>query len=226
MTRPQRIEIWVWLVMTMTSMAIFLIWPTFDLWVSGLFYSPDVGFIASQWPWVHAWHMSIPWVGRLILIAGFIALVFRRRFLSYPKRRQIVSLLICMVAGLWLIMHVGFKDNWGRARPSEVTEFGGIQTYSSPLVPSQACAQNCSFMSGHAGTGFVLIAWGALAGTRTRRRWLLIGWLTGLTLGGIRIAQGGHFFGDVVFGGLMLWACAFCTRWIYIRWRHSNQPTR
>jgi lipid A 4'-phosphatase len=74
-------------------------------------------------------------------------------------------------------------------------------------------------MSGHAGTGFVLIAVGALATTRTRRRWIAIGWTAGLLLGFIRMAQGGHFLGDVLFGGLLLWGCAWAIRWCYVRWR-------
>lgn len=222
MTPSQRLETKIWFTLTFSLITLYTIWPQFDLWFSSWFYKPDVGFIASEWPWVHAWHMSIPWVGRAMLITALLLLFLRHRLLTVQNQRKVISLLICMVLGLWLIMHEGFKDNWGRARPSEITEFGGPKTYSSPLVPSKACQQNCSFMSGHAGTGFVLISLGALATKRTRRRWLIIGWLVGATLGAIRIAQGGHFFGDVVFGGLMLWSCAIGTRWLYIRKRHAH----
>jgi lipid A 4'-phosphatase len=74
-------------------------------------------------------------------------------------------------------------------------------------------------MSGHAGTGFVLMTLGALATTRTRRRWIAIGWTAGLILGFVRMAQGGHFLGDVLFGGLLMWGCAWATRGCYVRWR-------
>lgn len=226
MTRPQRQEVLTWFTFLLISIGAYLLWPDLDLWIAKQFYSPSVGFTASTWPWVHAWHMSVPWVGRVILIVTALLLIFWRKTLSLTNQRKLTSLLMCMVVGLWLIMHVGFKDHWGRARPSELVEFGGLQLYSSPLIPSNACEQNCSFMSGHAATGFVLIAWGALATTRIRRRWIAIGWGLGLGLGVIRIAQGGHFLGDVIFGGLLLWACAFAYRWLYIRKRYHSRRKR
>jgi len=219
MTRPQRREVQTWLALTLICMAVYRVWPELDLHVALWFYTPGLGFDAARWPWVHAWHMSVPWAGRSMLLVGVLLLVFGQSVMTPATRRKTYGLLVGLVVGLWLIMHVGFKDNWGRARPSEISAMGGSHTYSSPLVPSTACDTNCSFMSGHAGTGFVLIGLGALATTRTRRRWLAIGWAAGWVLGLIRIAQGGHFLGDVLFGGLLLWGCAWATRWTYVRCR-------
>lgn len=219
MTLPQRQEVRAWLGLTLTAIGIYLIWPELDLWVAQLFYVPGLGFVADHWAWVPVWHMSVPWAGRLMVVTGLLTLATRRPRLSVAQRRKVASLMVCMLLGLWLVMHVGFKDHWGRARPNEITAFGFTHAYTSPLTPSSACDNNCSFMSGHAGTGFALIAWGALASTRTRRRWLTIGWAAGLTLGLVRMGQGGHFLGDVLFGGLLLWACAWLTRWVYVRWR-------
>jgi membrane-associated PAP2 superfamily phosphatase len=219
MTRPQRHEVQVWLALSLICITVYLVWPTLDLNVARWFYTPDVGFTADQWPWVPTWHMSVPWVGRLMLVCSVFVWAVGRHFTTATTRRKALALTLCLIVGLWLIMHAGFKDNWGRARPSQVSALSGTQTYTSPLIPSSGCERNCSFMSGHAGTGFVLIAIGALATTRTRRRWLAIGWAAGLVLGFIRMAQGGHFLGDVLFGGLLLWGCAWSTRWIYVRWR-------
>lgn len=223
MTTAQRREVRTWFALTLTCIAMYLVWPELDLWVASWFYTPDLGFDADRWPWVHAWHMSVPWVGRAMLLLCLLLLTLGQRKLAPATRRKTWALLASLVVGLWLVMHVGFKDNWGRARPSQVTEFGGTRAYTSPLVPSTACDTNCSFMSGHAGTGFVLIGVGALATSRTRRRWLLIGWLAGLMLGFIRMAQGGHFLGDVLFGGLLLWACSWSTRWCYVHWRKAQK---
>ena len=219
MTRPQRHEVQTWCALTLLCIAVYLVWPELDLWVARWFYTPNVGFDAAQWPWVPVWHMSVPWVGRAMLLACVLMLVFGQRRLTPAMRRTTWALLIGLVVGLWLIMHVGFKDHWGRARPSQISELGGTHPYTSPLVPSSACDTNCAFMSGHAGTGFVLISIGALATTRIRRRWLAMGWAAGLVLGFVRIAQGGHFLGDVLFGGLLLWGCAWFTRWCYVQWR-------
>jgi membrane-associated PAP2 superfamily phosphatase len=219
MTRPQRFETQAWLLLSLICIAVYAVWPELDLRVASWFYTPDVGFDAKQWPWVEAWHMTVPWVGRAMLIGSLLLLAFGQRWTTPAARRQALALAITLVIGLWVILHLGFKDNWGRARPDQITALGGTQAYTSPLVPSSGCDRNCSFMSGHAGTGFVLIAVGALATTRTRRRWLFVGWVAGLGLGWIRMAQGGHFLGDIVFGGLLLWGCAWISRWCYVRWR-------
>ena len=219
MTSPQRREVQAWFALILMCIAVYLVWPDLDLTVARWFHTPSVGFDAVQWPWVHVWHMSVPWLGRGMLVMCVLLMAFGRHWMTPATRRKTFALLACLIVGLWLILHVGFKDNWGRARPSQITALGGTETYTSPLVPSSACDTNCSFMSGHAGTGFVLIAVGALATTRTRRRWIAIGWTTGLVLGYVRMAQGGHFLGDVLFGGLLLWGCAWLTRWCYVQWR-------
>jgi len=219
MTSPQRHEVQAWLALTLICIAVYLVWPDLDLSVASWFYTPALGFDAAQWPWIDLWHTSVPWVGRSMLLLCVLLLAVGRRWMNPAMRRKTFALFIGLVVGLWLILHVGFKDNWGRARPSQITELGGTQTYTSPLVPTAACDTNCSFMSGHAGTGFVLMTFGALATTRTRRRWIAIGWTAGLILGFVRMAQGGHFLGDVLFGGLLMWGCAWATRWCYVRWR-------
>ena len=219
MTRPQRHEVQTWLGLTLIGIAVYLVWPELDLRVASWFYTPGVGFAADQWSWVPTWHMTVPWVGRFMLVASLLMLALAKRWMTPATRRKAMALSACLILGLWILMHEGFKDHWGRPRPSQITELGGAEAYASPLVPSSACERNCSFMSGHAGTGFVLISLGALATTRTRRRWLAIGWAAGLVLGLIRMAQGGHFLGDVLFGGLLLWGCAWSTRWVYVHWR-------
>lgn len=219
MTHPQRREVQAWFALTLICIAIYALDPELDLRVASWFYTPGSGFDAAHWPWVHAWHMSVPWVGRAMLLGSLLLLAFTPRWMTPTLRRKALALSACLIFGLWLLLHEGFKDNWGRARPSEISELGGTKVYSSPLTPSAACETNCSFMSGHAGTGFVLIGLGALATTRVRRRWIAIGWSAGLILGFIRMAQGGHFLGDVLFGALLLWGCAWSTRWLYVRWR-------
>ncbi|MFN5510218.1 MAG: hypothetical protein ACK49H_03040 [Burkholderiales bacterium] len=53
---------------------------------------------------------------------------------------------------------------------------------------------------------------GAFGAKRRRQRWIAIGWIAGLTLGALRIAQGGHFLGDILFAGLLIWGLTLLTR--------------
>ena len=219
---PARRETRLWLALSMALLLIYLIWPGLDLPLSARFHDPERGFWIDDLPWVRIVHETVPWVGRLLLVGALAVWLATRRSAKARWRRlarPAASLLIGLVLGLGLIAHGVFKEHWGRARPVQITEFGGPSAYTPPWQPASECRRNCSFVSGHAGTGFALIALGALAGTRQRRRWLALGWGAGLLLGALRIAQGGHFLSDVLFCGLLLWGCAIATRALWTRWR-------
>ena len=153
------------------------------------------------------------------MLSGLAWLLGMQRSLPALRRlrRPAAALFLCLTLGLGLLVHGVFKDHWGRARPVQVEAFGGQATFTSPLQPSQACRSNCSFVSGHAGTGFALIAVGTLGCLATRRRWFWIGTLGGAVLGSLRIAQGGHFLSDILFAWLMLWGVSLAIRAVWTR---------
>jgi lipid A 4'-phosphatase len=118
-----------------------------------------------------------------------------------------------------LLVHDGFKDHWGRARPMDVQAFGGSKVYHAPLRPTDQCARNCSFVSGHAAGGFALMAIGMLGSRRTRWRWWRAGMVAGGLVGMARIVEGRHFLGDIVFAGLLIWLVCLLLRelWLGLR---------
>jgi membrane-associated phospholipid phosphatase len=102
------------------------------------------------------------------------------------------------------------KDHWGRARPSQVTEFGGTKTFTPAPLPADQCERNCSFPAGHPAMGFYLLSMAFLVRDQRRRRWAeaaAIG--AGAAIGVVRLAQGGHFLSDVVFAGLLVAAVSW-----------------
>jgi lipid A 4'-phosphatase len=218
-----RRESWLWLALSAALLLFYLAWPDFDLRVSAAFYRADAGgFWVDDLGWVRIWHETVPWAGRLLLLGSLLTWLFARRSRQASVRRlarPAATLLICLVLGLGLLVHGALKEHWGRARPVQVSEFGGQANYTPPWRVATECRRNCSFVSGHAGTGFALIALGALAAPSRRRRWLFAGWGAGLLLGALRIAQGGHFLSDVLFCGLLLWGCSIGTRALWTRWR-------
>lgn len=217
-----RHETRLWLALFAVLLLVYLVWPELDLPVSAVFYRADSGFLVDDLPWVRVVHETVPWVGRLLLAGSALTWLLTRRSRQASVRRlarPAATLLITLVLGLGLLVHGALKEHWGRARPVQVVQFGGQARYTPPWQPASECRRNCSFVSGHAGTGFALIAIGALAAPRRRRRWRLAGWSAGLLLGALRIAQGGHFLSDVLFCGLLLWGCSIATRAIRTRWR-------
>ena len=186
--------------------------PRVDLAVSGLFYDGDHGFfLRDQWL-VRVIYELVPWVTRAVVVGLLLFLLAawtfsRRREFFRKQRRNALYLLLVMAIGPGILVNTVFKDHWGRARPSQVTEFGGGKQFTRPAVPADQCSKNCSFVSGHASVGFYFLA---LAFVLPRRRalWLALGTGLGLGVGLVRIMQGGHFFSDVIFCGIVVYLTA------------------
>lgn len=211
---------WIWLAWTIGLLALFNVWPDLDLAFSAAVHRhPD---LPGRFPWgqalaVQAVYQIVPWVGRVGLLI-VLALVLLPR--TAPRwRRRSMAMLLMLVIGLWLVIHVGLKDQWGRPRPTEVTAFGGVRGFVPAGRPASACERNCSFVSGHAATGFALSAFGLTGSPATRRRWLRIGWGAGLAIGAGRVLQGGHFLSDIVFAGLVMHGAGLALRRAWVVWR-------
>jgi lipid A 4'-phosphatase len=199
--------------------ALFLLAPGVDLWASGLFYRPGDGFFLSQLGLVHALYGSVPWIVAqaigipLLLLLGW----WRGRKIVGIGLRQGVFVLLVLGLGPGLAVNTLLKDHWGRARPSQVVEFGGSQEFTPALLPAAACDRNCSFVSGHAAAGFGLIAFSFLAAGRRRRRAIgTVAVAAGALIGLARMAQGAHFLSDVVFAGFVVCGIAWLLAWAFL----------
>lgn len=222
-----------WLCLALLTAAVtlaFELWPQLDLWVSAWFYHQG-RFEGSQWTWARALYHGTPIVGGallgvavLTLLAAALARLIHRRWVPPARLRQSVFGLLVVLLGVGLLVHDGFKDNWGRARPMDVQAFGGAKTFTPPLRPTDQCDRNCSFVSGHAAGGFALMAIGMLGSRRSRWRWWAAGMVAGCLVGLARIVEGRHFLGDVLFGGLLIWVVCLLLREIWLRLRlYSRQ---
>ena len=152
------------------------------------------------------------------LIFSLTANLVRRSAAIRTRCAQLAFLLTAIVLGPGLIIDVGLKDHWGRARPAQVQEFGGTRQFTPALQPTSECPDNCSFVSGHAAFGYQLIALAYLGDARRRRRWLIIALLAGSLLGLLRIAQGAHFLSDIAFSFFFTWLGSWAA---YLIWRRA-----
>jgi membrane-associated PAP2 superfamily phosphatase len=198
---------------------VFLLWPQCDLWISREFCGADGRFFGNHYALVRASYDAVPWFGRAI---GLLGLVIAMRWWRRPGplgvrwwRRAMVAALLTLLAVGGLVNGV-LKDHWGRARPATVHQFGGPRVFTPAWEPASQCLQNCSFVSGHAATGYALISLGMFGSLATRRRWWLIGMVTGTLIGLGRVAQGGHFASDVVLAGLLVWIACCALRWAWL----------
>jgi lipid A 4'-phosphatase len=201
--------------------ALFLLAPDVDLLASGLFFRPGEGFFLANAAVVRALYLSVPWIvaAEILGIPLLLALGWwRGRAVAGLGLKQGMFVLLVLALGPGLAVNAVLKDHWGRARPSQVTEFGGAQAFTPAPLLATACGKNCSFVSGHASVGFGLIAFAFLAGDRRRRMALTAGAVVaGTAIGLARMAQGEHFASDVVFAGLVVCGVAWLLAWALLQ---------
>jgi lipid A 4'-phosphatase len=211
------------------AVLLFTALPGIDLWFSGLFYHEGSGFFLADWRPVRLLFRSAPYITAalvLFAVAAGASHYFGRRLLGCDARAALY-LVLALALGPGLLVNTILKDHWGRARPSQIVEFGGDKQFTPALVPSRQCDRNCSFSSGHAALGFSLVAFAFLATERRRRRFAVAAALAaGGLLGLARIAQGGHFLSDVVLSGLMVTATSWLLHRIVLAQDWPATPAR
>ncbi len=201
------------------AVAVFETWPQLDLWASGQFYVAR-GFSGIGWWWVWLMYEWSPVAARGLVIAALLVLLvvlIRPGAVARPWVRRAGALVLVAALGVGLLVHNLLKDNWGRPRPVLTQDFGGLHPFQRALMPSDLCPRNCSFVSGHAAGGFMLLAIGLLGSRRTRWRWWAVGVLAGTIIGLARIAAGGHYLSDIVFSFLAVWLSAMAVRELWLR---------
>jgi lipid A 4'-phosphatase len=215
-------ELRLWACALALACAVFGLWPGVDIPIETFFYRPGSGFQGKQVVWVMLLYRSVVWIARIVALLLAVRLLLARwpAFrLPAGTARRAAALLFALVIGSGALVNGVFKDHWGRPRPYEVTVFGGTLPFVPALQPSKLCARNCSFVSGHAASGFALIAVGVFAAPARRRYWLGVGLGVGSMIGLGRMLQGSHYASDVVFSALAMWACVLLLRAAWLRLR-------
>lgn len=197
---------------------LFVAIPALDLGVASLPFDPQTqSFPTSQdQPWRFLLKGST-WLVYGLLI--FLALVWLAERLLRLGDRWIDSRILAYLWGSFLlgpglIVNLIFKEHWGRARPREITAFGGEAHYSPPFLMADQCASNCSFPSGHAALGFWTLALALLAPERWRPWAVTLALAVGVGVGGARIVLGAHFLSDTLVSGVLVISL---NMWLYRR---------
>jgi membrane-associated PAP2 superfamily phosphatase len=179
-----------------------------DLRFQNRYFDPDSGWFLKELPvFKFVYHYgNLP--ALLLAIGGLFLFGLSFQAYKWAKWRKIgIFLAAVMLIGPGLLINSVLKDNWGRPRPRNVTDFGGKYTYEKVLSIDSA-SPGKSFPCGHASMGFYLfIPWFVLR--KKHKVWasvsLVTGILYGLLIGIARIAQGGHWLSDVIIAGLLVY---------------------
>lgn len=192
---------------------LFAAWPSLDLAASGLFFDGSTFPVASIHP--------VEWLRVAMFVAedaGFVAALGlslytwqKGRVLRLSTRDWVFQTLI-FVLGPGLIVNRILKRFWGRARPFQITPFGGDRTFSPAWKMTDQCAANCSFVSGEmAGATalaiclvFILRANCSAMPSRHYYAGVALALAIPLLTAWQRMAVGRHFLSDVVIAALLV----------------------
>ncbi len=210
-----------------TGLAVlFVAVPDIDLWFSDLFYEPGRGFYLNDAWWVQLFFHLVPLIViilSLTLIASLLYTLIWRRPIGLLNRRAILFLLAALALGPGLVVQTLLKDQWGRARPRDVAEFGGSRRFTPAFVISDQCDRNCSFVAGHPSVPYYFMCLGLL--WWRRRRWIYLGAAAAGGLVGLgRILQGAHFLSDVVYSGVFTFLVAYLLYYYVFRLQRERRP--
>jgi len=218
---PQPAKSWLPLgliaVAAMIGAVVFLWRPEIDLLMGGLFYRGQGRFAGGEFRWIE-------WLRNVFIVFFWACVVLAIVGMVRTRKEQgpwlgfafphWLFLGICLGVGPGLVANVMLKDQWGRARPKHVVEFGGSKTFTPPILFSKECRRNCSFVSGEASA--IYIPFYAAAALMPHSAVVLVatGTVMGLAAGAVRMAQGGHFFSDVIFAGVFMALTVLLVRWV------------
>ncbi len=177
-----------------------------DLYIASLFYFGNLQFSLQSFDFVSILFRKIliPIILIYILVFPILSRHYGISKIFFGYRfsiREILLIWFCQIFSILVVVNLFLKNLWGRARPGDILEFGGVETFSPWYKISNSCDTNCSFVSGDSSVGFAIIILFFL----TKNIIFLYGSLVfGFMLGFIRILAGGHFLSDVVFSGVII----------------------
>lgn len=201
--------------LALIPIALFTLWPEFDLQVSSYFYDEAT----ARFPLYEnkilrfASKISVPVILLFIMTATVLAvygILRKHTVLGLTKARYIYLMVLLLVAPLITVLV--FKNTWSRARPMEVVQFGGEVAFTPYYEPTDQCAEDCSFISGHTSRGFyflgvvfLLQAWQS----RWRRPVQLLLGAYAVQAGVLRVITGQHWSTDVLFAAIIVTTIAW-----------------
>lgn len=194
--------------------------PVIDLMTANYFYHSDTHqFVSNDIVYYFYTYGQLPAIF-LALVAAMIFL-FSYAISSWKQwRSPALVCLLTVILGAGVIVNAVLKDHWGRPRPKQVIEFGGIQQFRPYYSPNffHQPEPSKSFPCGHCSMGFAFFAL-AIIGQRLHDKrvfWtgIILAITLGIALSITRIVQGGHFVSDTLMSALVMWFTALTCDWL------------
>lgn len=212
-----------YVLMIVAVAVLFAVFPSIDLAVSAMIYHEPTG----QFPLEHnpaaamvSFLFNAISVLFVLVVAGLVAWAWWKRKPYFPTAKRVGAYFIVLFAlGPVLLVSLGLKEQWGRARPVDVQQFGGAAQFTPYYMPSDQCQSDCSFPSGHTSRGFYFISLYFVAAgiglSGRRQRAILAGTVAYGSFAALtRLLEGNHFLSDVTASAILITYLA----WVLYRW--------
>ena len=196
---------------------LFTLGPTLDLFFADIFYKGSGQFLLQSFYFITfiIREILLPIVLIYILILPIISKYIPLKKLFFGHGFSFVDIFfiwIALVINNLIIINLILKNLWGRARPNEVLQFGGKEDFTPWFKIADNCSSNCSFVSGDSSVGFALVV---LYFVTNNKYYMYLAVFFGIIFGVVRIAEGGHFFSDVLFSGVIVFVFSFLIKNIF-----------
>ena len=200
---------------------IFIFFPEIDIYLSNLFFLDSV-FISEKFLLIKKLRTFMKDTMVIIPVLALLYLVFnyfnqkqkiKNRIRTLRIKLVCIGLIVGPIIGSGLIANLIFKDNWGRARPIQIEEFGGNKIFTPAFMKTDQCAKNCSWISGETSAAFSFLT-GVLI--LKNPMFFLMNIVMGVLVFFCRMSMGGHFFSDNVFAAIFMIYLAIIYRYLVI----------
>ena len=188
-----------------------------DIYISSLFYQEQQNFVLQDYHlitiFIRKTILPILILYLLIMPAVSIFLPINKIYFNFKiTLKEYLFVFLSALFNLLIVVNVILKNLWGRARPNDILELGGKETFTPWFHFSDACNTNCSFVSGDASVGFSIIA---LFFITKIKMFFWMALCFGCLLGVTRILEGGHFFSDVLIAGFLIFILTYFQHYFY-----------
>lgn len=186
-----------------------------DLDLARQYYSPETP--NNLWPdkdlalWKFFYHAAPIITASILLpsIAVYILGFVKKSFFKY--RRYAAYVFLAALLGPGILINTFFKPYWGRPRPRQVIELGGHEQMQAYWQKGVA-GNGYSFPCGHSSVAFALVSLAFLLKRKRPKTALVVfgsSFGLGMVMGVGRMADGAHFFSDVLWSAVMSYIPAY-----------------
>lgn len=197
------VKLYFWVLFLLSSIT-FILFPQIDLFISGLFYDGK-SFVLNGTLFENIFYYSVKPIILTFVISTLLIFLYnlftKKQILNVSAKVVLYVFLVLSIAP-GLIVNFTLKENWGRARPAQIVNFGGDKEFTPAFVISNQ--NGFSFSSGHTAAAFSLMGFALLAKKR-RRFWIYLTIVYGVLVSIARMAAGGHFLSDVITSFFIVW---------------------